>query len=273
MATDLERYGVFALIFVVLLIVGISIWGPQREDEPLLAAAGVSAAKMQPIADGVEQVGEGRDSGLLADPRADYEMESLTAFYKVQACDNPTKIARKLWRNDLHIDALLAANPGVRPNALRANDLLRLPAVDEAPDARYVIPGHELAQLAVSSGSSAQPNTGAPEKKVSPERPSDDLAHLEIDKRGGGQPIESNGGAKKTPEVKDPKSPSAENAKTEPRTAERPSRYHVVRKGERLEKIAKRYYGSPTHVAKIQAANPALKNPDQIRAGMKLILP
>jgi nucleoid-associated protein YgaU len=275
MATDLERYGVFALIFVVLLIVGISIWGPQREEEPLLAAAGISAAKVQPIADGVEQVGEGRDSGALADPHADYELESLTAFYKVQAGDNPTKIARKLWNNDRHIDALLAANPGVRPNALRANDLLRVPAVDEAPDARFVIPGHELAQLAVSSGGGKAPQVPPTDEHAirGPQVGLDGQAPLSQNEKSQEQKTNSRKAdeTKNAPSKSEPKaSPTPAPA---PKTEPRPSRYHVVRKGERLETIAKRFYGSPTHVAKIQAANPGLKNPDKIRTGMKLILP
>lgn len=238
MATDLERYGVFALIFVVLLIVGISIWGPQREQESLLASA--AGAAIEPVASTAEALQEGRAVEPIADPLNDARIEHLTSFYKVRSGDNPTKIARKLWGHDRHVNALLAANPGVRPNALRADDLLRLPAVDERPDARYAIPASDLAMLAV-----AMP--------------------------GGGTPPVSEA---KTPGAGAPPQGTVENQPTKNSApSPRASRYHVVRKGERLEKIAKRYYGSATHVAKIQAANPGLEDPDRIRAGMKLILP
>ena len=232
MATDLERYGVFALIFVVLLIVGISIWGPQREQESLLASA--AGAVIEPVATTAEALEQGRGGEPIADPLNDARIEHLTAFYKVRSGDNPTKIARKLWGHDRYVGALLEANPGVRPNALRADDLLRLPDVDERPDPRHAIPASDLAMLAV-----ALP--------------------------GGG-----------TPPVAEPQGSNAHTPTTLPTPPSPPpqaSRYHVVRKGERLEKIAKRYYGSATHVAKIQAANPGLSNPDRIRAGMKLILP
>jgi nucleoid-associated protein YgaU len=240
MATDLERYGVFALIFVVLLIVGISIWGPQREQESLLASA--AGAVTDPVATTSEALEEGRAVEPIADPLNDARIEHLTAFYKVRNDDNPTKIARKLWGHDRYVNALLEANPGVRPNALRVDDLLRLPAVEERPDARYAIPASDLAMLAVASSQGS--GTATPEPRH--------------DATSG------SGGASKT---------EGKDVTKKPAPPGPGSRYHVVRKGERLEKIAKRYYGSANHVAKIQAANPGLENPDRIRAGMKLILP
>ena len=48
--------------------------------------------------------------------------------------DNPSKISKKLYGSERYATALLEANPGVRANRLRANDLLRLPAVDKEPD-------------------------------------------------------------------------------------------------------------------------------------------
>lgn len=232
MATDLERYGVFALIFVVLLIVGISIWGPQREDEPLLAA-GESALYVP--AENAGAAGEQLvSSTLLGDPEADARTEHLSAFYKVQAGDNPTKIVRKLYGSDNYVDAFLKANPGLRPERLQENDLLRLPAVDKAPNPRYIIAEAELAPLALAS---------------------DENLRRDV--------------------VRDP-TPTAVKPVAVPTPVNdgtNAQRYHIVRDGERLEKIAKRYYGDKAFITKIQAANPKVKNPDFIRAGMKLILP
>ncbi len=50
---------------------------------------------------------------------------------------------------------------------------------------------------------------------------------------------------------------------------------YVVKQGDSLSKIAKKFYGdaSPASMKKIQRANPQITNPDKIKAGMKLTIP
>ena len=49
-------------------------------------------------------------------------------------------------------------------------------------------------------------------------------------------------------------------------------RVHVVRDGETLWEISKKYYGSSTGVGKIENANPGIKS-TRLRAGMRLNIP
>jgi len=51
-------------------------------------------------------------------------------------------------------------------------------------------------------------------------------------------------------------------------------KFYIVRKGDTLSKISKRYYGSPNRWYKIYEANrDVLDNPDMLRLGMKLRIP
>lgn len=53
-----------------------------------------------------------------------------------------------------------------------------------------------------------------------------------------------------------------------------PGRTHIVRAGDTLWNLAERYYGHGKHMHKIHAANrKRLKDPNELPAGMKLIIP
>lgn len=58
------------------------------------------------------------------------------------------------------------------------------------------------------------------------------------------------------------------------KSAARASRTYVVRKGDTLQSIAKKYYGDSTKWRRIYDANrQRIKNPDKVSVGMKLIVP
>ncbi len=69
------------------------------------------------------------------------------------------------------------------------------------------------------------------------------------------------------PEPQTPTYVSTEKIKT--------TRFHIVRKGDTLSKISKRYYGSANQWHKIYEANRDVlgNNPDLLRLGTKLIIP
>jgi nucleoid-associated protein YgaU len=50
-------------------------------------------------------------------------------------------------------------------------------------------------------------------------------------------------------------------------------RFYIVRKNQTLSEISRLYYGSANQWHKIIDANPEIKDPNKIKAGMKLIIP
>jgi LysM repeat protein len=63
-------------------------------------------------------------------------------------------------------------------------------------------------------------------------------------------------------------------APSPPNTGETPSRMHVVQKGDTLQAIALKYYGTRSAWTKIYEANKgALPNKDQIKVGQQLVIP
>ena len=75
--------------------------------------------------------------------------------------------------------------------------------------------------------------------------------------------------SKQTPTtVRSNSSTDEQNTKTQT------SGIHIVSEGENLSSIAERYYGSSSEWSRIFEANRShLKNPNQLRAGMRLIIP
>jgi nucleoid-associated protein YgaU len=65
-----------------------------------------------------------------------------------------------------------------------------------------------------------------------------------------------------------------ESITKEVKTREKEMRYHIVKKGDTLGKIAKKYYGNVMEFKKIQQANPdILRRPEKIHIGQKIRLP
>jgi len=58
----------------------------------------------------------------------------------------------------------------------------------------------------------------------------------------------------------------------EPKPAPTPKAFHIVKSGDSLEKISRKYYGTPKGVALIVEAN-GLADPNHIRIDQKLIIP
>ena len=76
-----------------------------------------------------------------------------------------------------------------------------------------------------------------------------------------------------TPATPAPAKPAPKpKGKPAPKPKARPTRYYTVRKGDTLSHIALRYYGNANKWKPIQTAN-AIKNPNLILVGQKLIIP
>ena len=109
---------------------------------------------------------------------------------------------------------------------------------------------------------------------------SDDAPALVVDKVADQLPMEDVSAAK-------PEDKSADKSADKPadKPAEKPAdkaadkpaaggEEYVVKPGDNLGKIAKKFYGDARRCDVIVEANPSLKaNPDRIRAGMKLVIP
>jgi nucleoid-associated protein YgaU len=69
-----------------------------------------------------------------------------------------------------------------------------------------------------------------------------------------------------------PDTPNATGLENQEQTT--PARFHIVQNGETLSAIAQQYYGSASRWRSIVEANrDAIKDPDRISPGTKLIIP
>lgn len=69
------------------------------------------------------------------------------------------------------------------------------------------------------------------------------------------------------------KATKSEPKKIEPKKEEPKARYYVVKKGDTLWAIAKRFYGNGNQYMRIANANPSIKNPNLIYPNQKLLIP
>jgi hypothetical protein len=77
----------------------------------------------------------------------------------------------------------------------------------------------------------------------------------------------------KPPATKSTSRATASASRKSTRTAPKPRRTYVVRKGEGIQSIAERVYGDRSQWRKIMSANPGVKDPDKLSPGQVLILP
>lgn len=71
--------------------------------------------------------------------------------------------------------------------------------------------------------------------------------------------------------------PAETNVQPEPQYVEQEykvQKFYIIRKGDTLSKISRKYYGTPDQWYRIHQANKdVLPNPDKLKRGMKLIIP
>ena len=110
------------------------------------------------------------------------------------------------------------------------------------------------------------PGQGVEERQQKMFQEVDIYSPIEIDHSGDKTPMEKSDVTEKTTGSDKP------TAKTP--APKKPIRIHIVSNGETLSSIAIDYYGSIRYIQKIIDANRnVLRNPDQIRVGMRLVIP
>ena len=256
--TDVEKYGVFALVFV-LGVLGMMLWGDGAEDElPLANPAGHSViirrAGDVPLAtasDSRRASGGNRRRPEAERPAATYRVRSPvegvgsfqfqeapvrypgehstvgqagrdgTVVHVVRSGETLSGIAKKYLGKASRFNELLALNPGLKPKDLRPGDKI---VVASAPSIKR--------NSAVPSSSRQAPREAPRKQTAAPSR----------------------------------KAPRKET-RTTPRT-------YVVKAGDTLGSIAQKMLGSATQVdALFEANRHVLKSPHDLAVGQELTIP
>ncbi len=152
--TDLDRYGLFALAVVILLILFISM-GNMECDEDSESYESVSLITELPVPEAVEidetipGLSPGRGAAGTAATREDFDFGERPAAYpggdgtdlrstpepvrgayilhKVREGESYSSIAKKYYGSTVHWDSVQQANPGVTPRGLKVGQLIRVP--------------------------------------------------------------------------------------------------------------------------------------------------
>jgi LysM repeat protein len=270
---QIEKYGVIALVFLLVTIVAVSFWGDSKspgfwsrltggakEEVAQATATDDSSAQVDPRAPvandpfaqprelptgemvgGSAVVGANAGAGG-ADANASNQAmvaasstTQLETTYTVKSGDSLARIARSQLGSEARWTEIQALNPGVTPKNLKVGQSLLLPVGSAALGVAPV--------AAASQATSAAP-TGA---KVAPSR------------------MDS-----KPKAAVAPKSSAATQPAAAPKS--KSGRVYTVKAGDTLQRIAERECGSAKLVAQIKALNPGLE-PDKIKVGAKINLP
>ena len=263
---QIEKYGVIALVFLLVTIVAVSFWGDskspgfwsrltggQKEDvaqatTPVVdeAAAQVdpsatvqndplAQARELPTGDlvGGAVVGQAANTAEAATATVDVGSSStrLETTYLVKSGDSLARIARHQLGSEARWTEIQALNPGVTPENLKLGQTLLLPVGAASASA----PAASAIANAAPARGEAQPKAGAKPKPAV---------------------------ASKAP------------ASAQPASAPKPKagRVYTVKSGDTLARIAERECGNAKLVGQIKALNPGL-DPDKIKVGAKLNLP
>jgi len=133
---NLEKYGVLALIFVIVLILTVAIWNgpappkptevakadpppPARTENPPAPAAGPTNAPAPTPAPNAPQ------SPVLVDSRPQFRT------YTVEKNDNLASIAKKMLGSSARWTEIAKANEGLDPKKLRIGQAILVPFSDE----------------------------------------------------------------------------------------------------------------------------------------------
>ena len=256
----LEKYGVCALLFVIVTVLAVSIWGPRPKKSVPTGGAVAKGAAVAPApevqaarplgetATGPREAEKGglpspaplvpagpSDGNLFDKPgipvpgsaRGEEPAPPLAGKavrYVVKHGETLDLIARRELGAVARRDEILKWNEGLDPRRLRAGQEIVLP------------PGRAVAPAATAAA--APPPTSS---------------------ATGAEPLSTAG-------------PSV--AKAPPASGSGKARTHHVAKGETLYAIAQRYYGKGTRYREILEANHGvLRNERSLRAGMTLVIP
>lgn len=246
---QIEKYGVIALVFLLVTIVAVSFWGDSKspgfwsrltggeKEEVAQATAPASdeaAAQVDPAAqvenDPLAQARELSTGDLVGGAAAASTASTtqLETTYVVKSGDSLARIARSQLGSEARWTEIQALNPGVTPKNLKVGQSLLLP-VDAAPSS---------VAAATVADSVAKPAPARVEAK-----PKAAVAT---------------------------KAPVAAQPASAPRT--KAGRVYTVKSGDTLARIAERECGSAKMVSQIKALNPGL-DPNKIKVGAKLNLP
>ncbi len=198
---------------------------------------------------------EGKDK---ATPATNPDLEPST--YKVQAGDTFRKIAKTKLGDEARFAEIVAANPGVKANALKAGATLKIPPKSKplpptSPQAESK-PGDSVAK----DGKNPAPDAASGKNPAAPG---------DVKSPSGARPKSKKDLAESAATKSDPKSDSkkAAKARTIPTS-------HKVGRGESLASIARKYYDDATDWKKIYSANKSkMKNSSDIHEGLVLTLP
>ncbi|MFN9788086.1 MAG: LysM peptidoglycan-binding domain-containing protein [Planctomycetia bacterium] len=257
---QIEKYGVIALVFLLVTIVAVSFWGDSKspgfwsrltggqKEEVAQAAATTSdesAAQVDPSAtvenDPLAQARELPTGDLVAGAVANQAAGEASAAapsatrlettYVVKSGDSLARIARKELGSEARWKEIPDLNPGVTPQNLKLGQSLLLP-VGAAP----------------ASSASTAPVAASVPARVAPKSKVEAKPKAAV--------------AAKAP------------AAAQPASAPKPKsgRVYTVKSGDTLVRIAERECGSAKMVGQIKALNPGL-DPDKIKVGAKITLP
>ena len=138
---NLEKYGVLALIFVIVLILTVAIWNGPAPKQP------TEVAKLDPSAPRVENPPA---PGPAAQPTAPPQtppanvanvpsnaIEAKPQFrtYTVEKNDSLASIAKKMLGSSARWTEIAKANEGLDPKKLRIGQSILVPSGDEDPKA------------------------------------------------------------------------------------------------------------------------------------------
>ena len=257
---QIEKYGVIALVFLLVTIVAVSFWGDSKSPGFWSRLTGGSKTEVaqtpeQPVNAAGEPgvlVGGGAvvnaDAPVSNDPflkstelTAPGEVTIGNAFdaqgnpvawtaptnkgqettYTVKSGDSLAKIARKELGSETRWNEIAQLNPGLNAKNLKVGQSILLPT------------GTATASTVVADSTQAAPITAAAPKPV----------------------------VAKPAAVKQAAAPKSKGGRT-----------YVVKSGDTLAKIAARECGTSKAATQIAALNPNI-NPDRIKVGDKLVLP
>ncbi len=143
--SDLDRYGLFALVVIILLIIFVTMTNDQLpEDDPETTVLSLEV-ESSPFSsdDGGGASGQGRQPPFdFNEPGVDYPQgenrppdaadttsaEDGSFFeHEVQRNDTLSSISKKFYGSTIHWKTIEKANPGIDPKKLKVGDVVRVP--------------------------------------------------------------------------------------------------------------------------------------------------
>lgn len=259
---QIEKYGVIALVFLLVTIVAVSFWGDSKSpgfwsrltgskqetaavdapadpnavaaagaEQGALVGAGANVNSDAPVANNplltTNELAANTEAGMQAGYVAPTNVGQETT-YTVKSGDSLAKIARTQLGSETRWSEIAQLNPGLNAKNLKVGQSILLP-VGGAPAAGAAT----VAATAPTTTPAAKPATAPAAAPKQAAKPAAAVAAA----------------------------PKAKGGRT-----------YVVKSGDTLAKIAARECGSSKAASQIASLNPGI-NPDRIKVGDKLVLP